>query len=340
MAYRPIAPIAQGPDIFPQPITSLSFDPVSDTLWSGNSSGYASAYYSAQGMRGVRFRVGSENLAVKKIVSDENHIRACCVAGEGVGAWTKGGMNKWTPRPITTFSNNLNSSTFAAATASPEIVLLNSLTGTATRQAPVLSVVNQLHFANTSLLSGSSDGILRCHDPRTGMRRDGGAENSVKAHASEIQGLQSSGNYVYTIGWGLRQSRPIPDPLVKLYDLRTMRALPPIPFPAGPAFINLLPRRSSSIVVASNQGLINVVDTSNPTNGNEFYQLDTPAFISSAAVSPTGTYMAFGDAGGAIHLLSAADGDTTLPLNGFEGQPIEWADTPEPPPEIEWDDST
>ena len=71
----------------------------------------------------------------------------------------------------------------------------------------------------------------------------------------------------------VRQSRPIPDPLVKVYDMRVMRPLPPVPFPAGPAFINSLPRRSSSIVVTSNQGLVNIVDTSNPTNATEFYQV-------------------------------------------------------------------
>jgi hypothetical protein len=52
-----------------------------------------------------------------------------------------------------------------------------------------------------------------------------------------------------------------------------MRPLPPLPFPSGPAFINLLPKRSSSLVVTSNQGLVNIVDTSNPTSANEFYQV-------------------------------------------------------------------
>ena len=52
-----------------------------------------------------------------------------------------------------------------------------------------------------------------------------------------------------------------------------MKPLPPVPFPAGPAFINVLPKRSSSLVVTSNQGLVNIVDTSNPTNANEFYQV-------------------------------------------------------------------
>ncbi|KAI0261046.1 ubiquitin carboxyl-terminal hydrolase-domain-containing protein [Gloeopeniophorella convolvens] len=216
--------------------------------------------------------------------------------------------------------------------------MLNSTTGSMIRQAHAFSVIRQLHFSHSYLLSGGADGYLGCHDPRTGLRREGAAENTVKAHASEIQGLQSSGNYAYTIGWGLRQSRPVPDPLVKIYDLRTMRPLPPVPFPAGPAFINVMPKRSSSLVVTSNQGLVNIVDTVNPTSSNEFYQLDTPAFISSAAVSPTGAYMAFGDAEGVIHIMTAAEED--MPFNGYEGQPVEWADPPEQLPDIDWNDRT
>jgi PAB-dependent poly(A)-specific ribonuclease subunit 2 len=63
------------------------------------------------------------------------------------------------------------------------------------------------------------------------------------------------------------------------------------------------------------------------------------SYISSTAVSPTGAYMAFGDADGTIHLITA-DEDGSLPFNGFDGQPIEWADPPEPLPEIAWTDST
>lgn len=69
-------------------------------------------------------------------------------------------------------------------------------------------------------------------------------------------------------------------------------------------------------------------------------QLDIASYVTSAAVSPTGTYMAFGDADGAIHLLSQEQGGSELPLNGFDGQPIELANTTSPTPEIEWNDDT
>jgi PAB-dependent poly(A)-specific ribonuclease subunit 2 len=58
-----------------------------------------------------------------------------------------------------------------------------------------------------------------------------------------------------------------------MYDVRTMRPLPPVPFSAGPAFINILPKHSSSIAITSNQGLINIVDVANPNSGSEFYQV-------------------------------------------------------------------
>jgi len=69
-------------------------------------------------------------------------------------------------------------------------------------------------------------------------------------------------------------------------------------------------------------------------------QLETTSYISSTAVSSNGSFLAFGDALGAIHLMTAIAEDAESFFNGFEGQPIEWADAPEPPPDINWTDST
>ncbi|KAH9484202.1 PAN2-PAN3 deadenylation complex catalytic subunit PAN2 [Psilocybe cubensis] len=141
-----------------------------------------------------------------------------------------------------------------------------------------------------------------------------------------------------------KQSRPFPDPLVKVYDVRTMRPLPPIPFSAGPAFIHALPNRTSTLVVVSLHGLIHVVDASNPAASIELYQLDFPSYatessyITSGAISPSATYMAFGDNDGRIHIMSQADGE--IPFNGYDGQPVPWANTPAPLPEIQWTKST
>lgn len=91
--YRP-APSLTHPQTHLQPVTALSFDPVSDILWAGSNTGNVVALYSPRGMRGVCFPVGG-NLAVKKIAAGEQYVRAVGVASTGVGQWAKGGMNQW-----------------------------------------------------------------------------------------------------------------------------------------------------------------------------------------------------------------------------------------------------
>ncbi|KAF9483877.1 hypothetical protein BDN70DRAFT_873274 [Pholiota conissans] len=341
-SYRTIPPITTTSlNGFAQPITALSFDPVSDILWTGLNSGTIVAYFGCRGIRGPSFPVGG-NLSVKKISSGDTAVHAFGEASEGLGCWSKGGVNKWFYRPeinVVTFSNVPQSSNaMAISLASLEMDIISPMTGSSIRRVPTTAVLTQLELTHSMLLSGSSDGYLRVHDIRTSMGRPGGAQNFVKAHARSIQGLQTAGNFLFSIGMGERHSRPFPDPLVKVYDLRTMRSLPPIPFSAGPAFIHTVPNRTSSLVVVSNQGLINVVDASNSSALSEFYQLDISTYITACAISPNAAYMAFGDAEGMIHLLSQADDDT--PFNGFEGQPVPWADTPSPLAEIEWTKST
>lgn len=92
--YRPIAPILTEHDYYGIPITALTFDTVSDTLWTGNNVGSVVAYYSTQGSRGVKFPVGGDH-AVKKVISGDQYVRALGSAGHGVGSWSKGGVNKW-----------------------------------------------------------------------------------------------------------------------------------------------------------------------------------------------------------------------------------------------------
>lgn len=79
---------------FAQPITALSFDPVSDILWAGLNSGVVTAYLGRQVARGPSFRIGGK-LSVKKIIAGDNHVNAADNGNEILGSWTKGGVNKW-----------------------------------------------------------------------------------------------------------------------------------------------------------------------------------------------------------------------------------------------------
>jgi len=79
----------------------------------------------------------------------------------------------------------------------------------------------------------------------------------------------------------------------------------------------------------------------NPTASPEFIQLDVTSYISSLAVSPTGSYIAFGDSEGTVRISTAHETtEEEGPFNGFEGVPIEWYSEPEPLPEMDWDERT
>jgi len=106
---------------------------------------------------------------------------------------------------IVMFSNTPSSSSvLAASLLSLDLLLLSPMTGATIRQVQTSSVLTHLELSHSFLLSGSSDGYLRVHDPRTGMTRTGSTENLVKAHARSVQGLQAAGNFVFTIGMGER----------------------------------------------------------------------------------------------------------------------------------------
>ena len=89
--YQSLNPIRH---LYGQPVTALSFDPVQDILWTGNNIGGVVALYGSRGDRGVAFRVGGDQ-PVKKIIAGDNFVRAIGSAGNGVGSWSKGGVNSW-----------------------------------------------------------------------------------------------------------------------------------------------------------------------------------------------------------------------------------------------------
>ena len=105
---------------------------------------------------------------------------------------------------ITSFSNTISAShNIAISINAPELALLDTRTAAVVRQWPVNSLVTHLVSSHTLLLSGSADGTIRTHDVRHKGRIDA-SESYIKAHLRGVQGLEVSGNLVFSIGWGER----------------------------------------------------------------------------------------------------------------------------------------
>ncbi|KAG8872977.1 poly(A)-specific ribonuclease [Tulasnella sp. 331] len=344
MAYAPLPALVHPRQ---ELISCLSFDTVSDVLWSGSASGSVTAHYPTN-VRGVTYPATTKGHPVTRLVASEKDVKA--VTESGLGSWAKGGMNKWyhnSSQLLSTFCDHPSTANAVILAANgpdaSEFVMLNTATGAEIRKVASPPMVNHLRASHSLLISAAADGYIRMHDFRTSNKRDSGvAQNTAFAHSGGIQGLEISGNQIFTCGWGFRQSRPHPDPLVKVYDIRSLKPLPPIPFAQGPAHVSVHPRKSSSLVITSAEGLVNIVDLSNPVSGQEYQQLPIASYISSVAFSPTGAYIAFGDADGYIHMLTSApvEEEDRVPWNGSEGTPAPWPSAPPPLPEIQWTDST
>jgi PAB-dependent poly(A)-specific ribonuclease subunit 2 len=208
-----------------------------------------------------------------------------------------------------------------------------------------------LHLAPTdrNVFSASLSGQLSILDPRLGYKPSASIR-PVQAHSGGLNGADAQGNLICTWGWTHKGGHPLADVNVRLYDVRTLRALPTVSFAAGPAFCLLHPTDPSKMIISSQQGMVQIVDLTSSTPG-AFQQLDVNSFVTSMALSPAGDYLAFGDADGQVHLWTThdvtesaprnQDGTIALPpFNGYSGVKPEWPDAPDPPPAVTWDDKT
>ncbi|KAG5519468.1 hypothetical protein PMAC_002095 [Pneumocystis sp. 'macacae'] len=111
------------------------------------------------------------------------------------------------------------------------------------------------------------------------------------------------------------------DPLVKVFDVRTLRPLVPVPFPGGPAYVRMHPKMSATAFVVSQNGLFHVVDVGN-TADVQLRHASTNTYFSSFCVSHSGDALALSDADGGVQLWS----QKRVPhFSEFSGS-LEWPD--------------
>jgi PAB-dependent poly(A)-specific ribonuclease subunit 2 len=122
------------------------------------------------------------------------------------------------------------------------------------------------------------------------------------AHASGISDMDAQHDFIVTCGYSLRQQQNyMLDPLVNVFDLKNMVSLPPIPFPAGAAFVRLHPRMSTTSVVVSQYGQIHIVDLMN-VNTSNVKQANVLTHLSMIEIAPSGEAIILADAECNIHL--------------------------------------
>ena len=297
-------------------------------------------------------------LPQRGILADERHIFS--IGDNGIKCSHRRGLAKWTTstHDIGTSAMNLVSMCASPLAASSDLVAaglsqsaastgeidsdndlilaVNSSTGAVVRTVASEAPIVHVRKSGRYVCAGTVNGHVQLRDPRTLK-----LEHRLHAHPGGLVDVQADGHILYSVGWTVRQGHPVPEPLIKVHDLRTMRALVPIPFaaPGGPSLLAIHPKLSSTVIVSAPQGQFQIVDIGMPGEGRFFYT-NASSFTTSLAISPSADYIAFGEADGSVRLWSSSSDTSNLRFNIFSSSSLEFPDMAEPTPFVNWSTET
>ncbi|TIB23248.1 hypothetical protein E3P77_01775 [Wallemia ichthyophaga] len=328
--------VLPGYTTIPSPITSLSFDPYTELIWSGNSHGQVCSLYGLDGERYTSFSA-HRNSPVKELCLDDRGI--VTLGANGVKGTKRSAIGKWMvqePRSsLEAMSMSPGSSEVVAGGNQLDLLVLNTNSGSLVRKIEVPEPIRFLKPGpRSSVVCGDVSGNVQIRDTRVSKA----AMQHITPHKDGLLGIESTGNILLSWGCTTRFGRVVPEPLVKVYDARMMRPLPPVSFPSGPSFVKIHPRLSTSVFISDIQGQFHVTDLS--TSTGSYHMIDIPSYVTSMAVSTSGNHLAFGDAEGSIHVWTDLESGQPENFNAFEGIHLDWPSETQPPPRIDWNDRT
>lgn len=167
---------------------------------------------------------------------------------------------------------------------------------------------------------GKANGSVDIFDPKS--------DSIIKTFVSssgKLSDIDLQEHTLATCGYSQRHGSYVLDPLVSVYDLRTLKPIAPIAFPAGASFVRLHPKLSTVAFVASKSGQIQVLDMLNPTNVS-LYQVDAGPMVNKFELSSTGDFLAIVDGYSLLHLWSHNPEHSSMSSK----TPLEFPSIPEP----------
>lgn len=203
------------------------------------------------------------------------------------------------------------------AKSTPGLLRVNVDRGSIVAELPTEDGFSVMRRGGRLICAGSTKGDVVLIDPVSLQ-----VVRKIPAHSGGLVDLDSRDNVLLTCGHTYRGSSYLLDPLLNIYDLRTFRPQPPVPFPAGAAFVRLHPKMSTTCLVSSVSGQLQMLDFVNPAMAF-LYQANIP-YISALDFSTSGDYFALAGSSGSVQVWGTPEASTFTEF----GRPVEWADSP------------
>ena len=156
-----------------------------------------------------------------------------------------------------------------------------------------------------------------------------------QAHNGWINDMDSKADYLVTCGWSPRQQHGyMLDPLANVFSLKTLQPLPPIPFQPGAAFVRMHPRMSTTCIIASQTGQLQVVDIHNHNTANlKQARIFDNTYLTWLELAPSGEALALATSLCQIHLWGSP---TKMQFAEYSNPTIFSDPTSNPGGTIEW----
>ncbi|EGG21641.1 WD40-like domain-containing protein [Cavenderia fasciculata] len=232
------------------------------------------------------------------------------VSPNSVAFHTRGGAPIFTVkndkmRDLTQISySKFDNSEFVVGSNNAALFVIDFYTGRVVREVPMPCAIKTLCRAR-GVWCGLANGDISMLDPRTWR-----VEHSLSAHKADVRSTDIKGDLLASCGCSPRNGQLFTDPVVKVFDVKTLRNLPPIQF-KRPYMVKFHPKFYSSVAViseTSNQIQISDIQLDqNPPSQQNFSIDNLYGCVQSFDMSSSGEIMAFGDTGSIIHQWAEKD---------------------------------
>lgn len=155
-----------------------------------------------------------------------------------------------------------------------------------------------MRFSGQYVCAAAHDGSIHLLDPKSLA-----VVHSWKAYAGVVNDMDARGDYLLTCGWAQMQYQGLAlERLVRVYNLKTRKPAPPLPFQSGAAYVRLHPRLSSTCIVLAQSGTLQAIDIQNPEVPNMKYANPTEPKFTGLELWPSGKGFALADGSNSVIL--------------------------------------
>ncbi|KAF9632784.1 hypothetical protein BFW01_g3647 [Lasiodiplodia theobromae] len=317
----------------PTPATTVAFDTHQDLLWAGNDYGRVSSFFGPELQRYTSYRAHpSGEGAVKQLLFCDKGVLSISV--RSVHLASRRGVTQW--HLTNEGFKDLRCMSFTSKGVHEVLVAgcqdtmfrIDVEKGTITATLPAENSYTMMKKGGQYICAATTGGMVQIIDPSSFK-----VVKSWQAHKEWINDMDAKSDFLVTCGYSRRQmNNLILDPFAYVYDLKTLLPLPPIPFHVGAAFVRMHPRMSTTSIVSSQSGQLQVVDLMNPNTANVRQVNLYDTYLTCLEMAPSGEALALTDALCSVRIW----GSPTKVRFTDQSQPTEFPDHAIPPPKLDW----